>query len=179
MRTLIKQIALVSVLTSAPAIALSQTAEPAEEPETSGQVGLETGAVEPTIAPIEGQIILQSENTILAKDLIGRTVFSHEGEVAGDINDMIINFDGTVEGVVVGVGGFLGIGEKEVAIELNKIKLGSRDDGSMLLILNATREELEASPEFKSARDQKIEFQTETSMQNLEDGLPPATEPEE
>ncbi|MGR3762335.1 PRC-barrel domain-containing protein (plasmid) [Roseobacteraceae bacterium NS-SX3] len=180
MRVLIGRMALVSALASAPAIAFAETQSgtPAEEeaPAAAESAGgtVATGA-EPTIAPVEGQIILQSEDTILAKDLIGLPVYSPEGETVGDINDVIVSFGGTVEGVVIGVGGFLGIGEKPVAIALNKIGLDN-GEGGMRLVLDATRDELKSAPVFKTALDQKLERDTDATMEQLEEGLPPADE---
>ncbi|WP_264210686.1 PRC-barrel domain-containing protein [Leisingera thetidis] len=185
MRSTLERIALVSVLASVPAIAYSQAADPAEDPAAgadpapAGQTAPATGGTEASIAPVEGQIILQSEDTILAKDMIGLTVFSHEGDPVGDINNLIVNLDGAVEGVVIGVGGFLGIGEKEVAIELNKIKLVTPEGGGMKLVLNATREDLDAAPVFKTARAQKLELDAAGAVQPSGEGLAPAVEPAE
>src|SRR5262249_51161657 len=63
--------------------------------------------------PVKGQIVLQDKNSILASTLIGSTVYSPDNQKVGDINDVIVGLDGKVEGVVIGVGGFLGLGEKD------------------------------------------------------------------
>src|SRR5262249_18977233 len=64
-------------------------------------------------APVTGQIVVQDANTILAKDLIGQTVLAADKTKIGTISDLILSKDAkTVEGFVIGVGGFLGIGEK-------------------------------------------------------------------
>ena len=64
-------------------------------------------------APVAGQIVVQDANTVLAKqDLIGQTVYAPDKAKIGSISDLILSKDGkTVEGFVIGVGGFLGIGE--------------------------------------------------------------------
>ena len=91
------------------------TAEaPATEPMTDTTAPADATAEAPAeevAKPVEGQITMQSENTILADDLIGSNVYSDAGEKIGDVEDLIVSLDGSVEGVVIGVGGFLGIGE--------------------------------------------------------------------
>ena len=115
--------------------------------------------------PVEGQIVLQSEDSMLANDLIGSTVYSPDNDSVGDINDVIVKLDGTVEGVVIGVGGFLGIGEKEVAVTMDQIELASFESGGTRLVLNASRADLEAAPDFKTAAEQRAEDQV-IEMQN-------------
>src|SRR5690606_6248056 len=61
----------------------------------------------------------------LASNLIGETVYSSAGDDAEDIgsgNDLVISPEGDVEAIVVGVGGFLGIGQKNVALEYNLVE---------------------------------------------------------
>ena len=52
--------------------------------------------------------------------------------------------------MIVGVGGFLGIGEKDVAVNFAAIEPRSDADGDVSLYLNASQEQLEAAPEFKT-----------------------------
>lgn len=116
----------------------------------------ETTEAEAPPKPVEGQIVMQSENTILANDLIGRRVYSGADETVGDINDLIVNLDGSVEGVVIGVGGFLGMGEKKVAVEMSAITVSTEPQtGNIRLVLSSTREDLEAAPEFRTAEEQQ------------------------
>jgi sporulation protein YlmC with PRC-barrel domain len=105
----------------------------------------------------DGLIRLQDENTFLASDLTGATVYSPKDEAIGDVNDVIVSRDGKVDGIVVGVGGFLGIGEKDVAIEMSKIKMAETENG-IKLVLDTTKEELAAAPEFKSKEDMQAEI---------------------
>ena len=68
----------------------------------------------------------------------------------GDVNDVVMGQDGQAEAVVIGVGGFLGIGEKNVAVDFDKLSWVDRD-GERWLMISATREELEAAPSFDTA----------------------------
>ncbi|WP_333683138.1 PRC-barrel domain-containing protein [Pontibaca methylaminivorans] len=130
----------------------------ADDMDGTGDVvtGDETDAEE-AAAPVEGQIIMQSEDTILGKDLIGSTVYTASGdEAVGSISNLIINLDeGSIQGVVIGVGGFLGIGKKLVAIEMDKLDVTTDENGNTQLTTSATRADLEAAEEFVSAKEQQ------------------------
>ncbi len=109
--------------------------------------------------PVEGQITMQSENTILADDLIGSNVYSDAGEKIGDVEDLIVSLDGSVEGVVIGVGGFLGMGEKWVAVKMDSLSTMTDESGTLRLVSSATKTDLEAAEAFKTAQDMEAEQQ--------------------
>ena len=109
-------------------------------------------------APVAGQIVVQDANTVLAKELIGQTVYATDKTKIGSISDLILSKDGkTVEGFVIGVGGFLGIGEKSVALKMDRLKMTSLPDGTMQLSMDMSKDELSNTPTFKSKRDQDAE----------------------
>ncbi|MBP1861959.1 PRC-barrel domain-containing protein [Rhizobium herbae] len=88
---------------------------------------------------------------ILATSVLGKTVYTgvdEQGEAIGDVNDVVINADGGAEALVIGVGGFLGIGEKDVAVNFDRVSWSDRD-GQRIIVISATKEELQAAPEFK------------------------------
>ena len=83
-------------------------------------------------APVPGQILVQDANTVLAKqDLIGQTVYAPDKAKIGSISDLILSKDGkTVDGFLIGVGGFLGIGEKSVALKIDRLKMTPGANGA-------------------------------------------------
>jgi putative membrane protein len=109
-----------------------------------------------------------------AQALIGRTVENDQGDNLGDINNVILNEKGDVVAVTIGVGGFLGIGEKNVGVPFDALdfrvddrrsdnttrsdepaeKRTDRDarfdteHSNIRIVLNASKEQLEAAPEF-------------------------------
>ena len=86
----------------------------------------------------------------LATQIIGESVYNGTGEDAqnvGDINDIVIGADGNIEAVVVGVGGFLGIGEKDVAVDFAQLEWAERD-GDRWLVAPMTKEQLETQAAF-------------------------------
>ncbi|EAR51669.1 ribonucleotide-diphosphate reductase alpha subunit [Oceanicola granulosus HTCC2516] len=62
----------------------------------------------------------------------------------GEVEDVMLDRDGRVVGVTVDVGGFLGIGEKEVLLPLNDIRLVAEDDDDLMIVTRLTEEQLEA-----------------------------------
>ena len=54
--------------------------------------------------------------------LIGLNVYNEQNEKLGDINEILLDKSGKVEGVVIGVGGFLGMGEHNIKVEMSKLK---------------------------------------------------------
>jgi sporulation protein YlmC with PRC-barrel domain len=89
----------------------------------------------------------------LASDVYGAAVYDPNQNKIGKIDDLVISKDGTVSKAVVGVGGFLGVGEKDVAIPFNELKVAS-DNSSSWLVLNESKDQLKAAPSFDKNNDQ-------------------------
>ena len=136
--------------------AIEQAGEQQAEAIEEGAEGAVVVEAEP-VEPVDGAIQMQDDNSILTSDLMGATVFNAQAEKVGEIDDAILSLDGTIDGVVIGVGGFLGIGEKHVAVEMQQISVQTDEDGKPMLLIDTTREALEAAPEFVTAEDQREE----------------------
>lgn len=63
-----------------------------------------------------------SSNLWQGSKFIGLNVYNNENDKIGDIKDLMLNKDGKVDLVVIGVGGFLGVGERDVAIKWSDMK---------------------------------------------------------
>jgi sporulation protein YlmC with PRC-barrel domain len=99
-------------------------------------------------APAEAPIA--RADGFLATNLIGETVYNGTGDDAeniGEVNDIVIGSNGEVESIVIGVGGFLGLGEKNVAVNYTEADWAERD-GDRWLVIVATKEQLEAQADF-------------------------------
>jgi sporulation protein YlmC with PRC-barrel domain len=100
------------------------TGSPAMQPGASGSstAGQSSASMGQSSAT-SGQFMTKMEtNQIMASDLIGTRVVSANNESIGDINDVIVDRNGQVMAAVVGVGGFLGIGEKDVAVPFKSLE---------------------------------------------------------
>lgn len=87
---------------------------------------------------------------VRASDLLGTDVYNLTNENVGEIEDLILDNGKTLKGVVVSVGGFLGIGDRNVAIDPRSLVL-SQTNNSWRAVVNTTKEELKNAPEFKFA----------------------------
>ena len=60
-----------------------------------------------------------------AEEIVGQDIYGADGEEIGEISNVLLSKDGTQAAALVGVGGFLGIGEREVAIPLDEVSMGA------------------------------------------------------
>lgn len=156
-RTLLTSTALVALLTAgaiaqdapatpeAPAV---QTA-PMDKPVDATNGMTETTAKSPTVMS-EGYMAVDSDH--LASIIIGMPVYSsaaNDAENFGEINDLVVSNQGDIVAVVIGVGGFLGLGEKGVSVDYSELQWTTAEDGSERIVLNTTKEALEAAPAFE------------------------------
>jgi sporulation protein YlmC with PRC-barrel domain len=81
---------------------------------------------------------------ISADNLIGTTVYGADDANLGEISDIVLTGDNSVDAIVVDVGGFLGIGEKPVAVAMDNLKFMNDKDGNTYLYTNLTKEQLES-----------------------------------
>jgi sporulation protein YlmC with PRC-barrel domain len=81
-----------------------------------------------------------------ANKLIGQDIKNADNDSIGEVNSVRIGADGKVNAVIVGVGGFLGMGEREVALDWKDLRVS--EDGRKVTA-NMTKEQLKALPEYK------------------------------
>lgn len=93
--------------------------------------------------------ITSPSRAVLASQFMGQSVYSTANELVGDINDVVMDrkLDNVV--AIVGVGGFLGIGEKDVAIPVEDIKAVKDSENNLRLTISQSKEQLEAAPKFE------------------------------
>ena len=143
-------------------VAMAQTPPPAQRPAATPPATTEVPKT-----PVTGQILVQDANTVLAKELIGLTVYAPDKAKIGSISDLILSKDAkSVEGFIIGVGGFLGIGEKSVALKMDRLQISHNGDGSVQLMMDVKKEELANAPSFKSKRDVEAEKQAAERARN-------------
>lgn len=90
-------------------------------------------------------------NAVSITKMYKQAVYDNGNNRIGEIDDVLMTTDGRVAALVVGVGGFLGIGEKHVIVPFNAVTPTERD-GSVRLVMNTTKEELNASTGFRYER---------------------------
>jgi hypothetical protein len=93
----------------------------------------------------------QKPDQMLATKFKGTDVIGANNEKIGDVSDILFDKDAKVLAYVIGVGGFLGIGQKDVALAPTAFQLmPPTDRDNMKLQLSMTKDELKAAPDFKA-----------------------------
>ncbi len=82
--------------------------------------------------------------------LIGANVYGPNEKSIGDVNDVLIDKDGRVTAIVVGVGGFLGVGEKNVALPFRALNVKRKQSSSTIdkITVSYTKNQLKNAPSF-------------------------------
>ena len=86
----------------------------------------------------------------LARVFIGAPVQNSSGELIGDINDLVFGAAGHISAVALGVGGFLGMGEKIVAVPFSSLKINTGRDGVRIIVVPLDKAALEQAPAFRA-----------------------------
>jgi sporulation protein YlmC with PRC-barrel domain len=91
----------------------------------------------------------QEADQTLASSLMGQSVYTVNDEDIGEVNNLLIGQNGEIQGIVIGVGGFLGLGEKDVVVPMNALQMqpGTEQDENAIRV-NISREQLEQAPSF-------------------------------
>jgi sporulation protein YlmC with PRC-barrel domain len=98
----------------------------------------------------------QQAEEMLASTLLGTSVYNGENQSLGEINDVLFDADGQLRTVVIGVGGFLGIAERDVAVPWKALSVSRDENQDLMLRLDVSREQLENAPEFESVEDRRM-----------------------
>ncbi len=145
-------------------------------PPAAGETATDKAAATPDTYLTE-----QAPTQISANTYIGQSVYNSADESIGSISDLIMEKDGGITAAVIGVGGFLGIGEKAVAVPFNNITVNQAPDGGEVkLTTTETAETLQAAPEFKTLSEKVAETEqvdTSTTSSTTTTPAAPATEP--
>ena len=113
-----------------------------------------------------GYVAVDTDN--LVTRIVGAEVWSSNQEGAdniGNVNDLVIGENGSIEAVLIGVGGFLGIGEKNVAVPYSEISWEIAPDGNEVMVLATTAEALTGAPDFVWVDDEAMTPAAEPAAQ--------------
>ena len=97
-----------------------------------------------------GSITLPDEMT--TEEIVGASVYDANDESIGDVEDLLLDENGEVSKVLVDVGGFLGMGEHRVALDLSEIEF-TDVDGALRAEVDMTQDQLEAMPAYTRSED--------------------------
>lgn len=107
------------------------------------QSAVTTGA-----APAEAKFSTVSKEEMFSSKLKGLNITNQKDETIGEISDLAIK-NNQVDALILSVGGFLGMGERYVAVSPASVKVSLNKDNKWVATMNTTKDALKAAPEFK------------------------------
>ena len=149
-------------------VAAADTAENSETPVTESNDSLAQGDVSRQMDYANSATFLDSQTlgagTFSVDELIGKWVYTTETELStegyaeaspdwnniGEVSDVIMSADGQTKSILLDIGGFLGLGEHTVAVNMSQLNFVRDGDGQgdYFIVVKATKEELENAPAF-------------------------------
>lgn len=143
------------LLATAPTLAQTTQVEPTAA--SNRPITLDAPSGSPAAAP--GQSSTPSAfREMRAGELIGESIYNTGGESLGKIEDIVVNRNDNTVAALVGMGGFLGVGEKRVAVLLNDLEM----QGDNIVVKTLTRTDFQRRSAYqpndwaKHARDRLI-----------------------
>lgn len=143
--------------------ATDSTADPVQQQDGASD---STDQADSELVTEGGFITQQASSQTMAKSIIGISLRDGPGDDAaeiGKVTDLILDDNDRLQGVVVGVGGFLGIGQKDVGIPWDKID--QVDPVNRTAVTNLTKDELKEAPEFMTTEEKEKEEQAQRQME--------------
>jgi sporulation protein YlmC with PRC-barrel domain len=98
----------------------------------------------------------QESSDWLVGNLIGKSVVNADNESIGNVNDLVTDQNGKLIAIVVGAGGFLGIGEKNVAIRFEDIKLARDENNDVKVIADISKQIIASAPDYQTLDEQQL-----------------------
>lgn len=138
-------------------LAVAQTASPSTTPSTTPSTppaGTPSATgTKPGLQRVDSSALVMTLYTanpadVRASKLMGTNVYNLKDENIGEVSDLVIDNGKTIKAVVVSVGGFLGMGERDVAISPASIVLSEQRDGSFRLVVNTNKDDLKKAAPF-------------------------------
>ena len=133
MKTLSSVLLLGTLMASGAAIAAQDTAQPSDQTTAMPRSN-------------QNQMLTQLPSSGLqVSDFYKQTVYDPNDNKIGDVKDLLLEKDGKVNAAIIGVGGFLGAGEKDVAVPFDQLQLKDKN-GKRYLVMNANKDALNNAP---------------------------------
>jgi len=92
-------------------------------------------------------------NSFTVTDWYKQSVYDPKDAKIGEVMDVLVDKSGKVTSLIVGVGGFLGAGEKDVSVPFDAVHVTTKNNNKWYLVMNTTKEELKGAPGFAYDKD--------------------------
>lgn len=157
-----KHLASLVLLSAMGSYAVAQSPAPTPDPRLPTAPPAATGPSGTTAAPMTETMVPGATGNIVwyqranddwpASEIIGTQVLNTAGEDIGDVNELILSNDGKIRAVIIGVGGFLGMGERDVAVAFDSLKIARDKDNDEVITVDASKEALKSAPRWDRLR---------------------------
>jgi hypothetical protein len=150
--------------------ALQQPAEPSEEalPQAQSEAPKSILPEQSAEASADSSPFLkrQASSDWLVGNLIGETVVNAKNESIGEITDLITDQNGKIIAVLIGAGGFLGIGEKDVAIRFEDVTVTRDENNDMKVMTDISQQTIASAPDYETLDEQQITVGEKSDREN-------------
>ena len=92
----------------------------------------------------------QPVNEWLVEMFVGQSVFNPAGETVGEVEDLLFDRKGQISTAIVGVGGFLGVGEKKVGVPYGMLTFDVGKNGERVIVVALGKSDLLQAPSFNA-----------------------------
>jgi sporulation protein YlmC with PRC-barrel domain len=92
-------------------------------------------------------------DSVTVTDWYKQSVYDPSNNKIGEVMDVLVDKSGKVTSLIVGVGGFLGVDKKDVAVPFDAVHVTSKDNNKWYLVMNTTKDQLKSAPGFKYDRN--------------------------
>lgn len=130
------------LMTSGAALGQASAPVPGDRPSSPGA----------TTPPARSNSMTSNPSTgtaeVKGNKLIGADVKSANNEKIGDVSEVLVSTDGKISAIIVSVGGFLGVGDRKVALPWEQLRFSS-EGNDLVMMASATKESLKEMPEYR------------------------------
>jgi len=155
MRTIASTAVLLAFATS---IAGAQPPSPTTPPTTPPTMpqAQPTPPTPPRVAPAESQTVQflpsMPADAATVTHWYKQPVYDSADARIGEIDDVLVDREGKVSALIIGVGGFLGVGERHVAVPYNAVRTTTKDNNKWYLVMNTSKNAMSSAPHYKYDR---------------------------
>jgi sporulation protein YlmC with PRC-barrel domain len=94
------------------------------------------------------------QNSVTITHWYKQNVYDRSDNKIGEIMDVLVDREGKASALIIGVGGFLGMGEKDVAVPFNAVQITNKNNNKWYLVMNSDKDSLKNAKGFKFDRNQ-------------------------
>lgn len=147
----LKSVLAAALVVALPSLALAQETVKPATPATAATAATTGGMTMADKATVKVTYVTAQPADVMTSKLIGLNVYNNANESVGEIEDLVLVDGKTVSAVILGVGGFLGMGERYVSVSPSSITLANKD-GKLRALVDTDKDTLKSAPAFEYSK---------------------------